>query len=80
MLMRANLSLCSDWKEQQNELWHKITNLFLLVGKRTMVMEVPGKEGEEDRNGGGWITSRTICRRDNCQRRKHKTMFNGGVS
>ena len=23
-------------------------------------MEVPGKEGEEDRNGGGWITSRTI--------------------
>ena len=37
-----------------------------------MMMEVPGtpgtggkKEGEEDQNGGGWITSRTSCRRDN---------------
>ena len=27
------------------------------VGKRVMVMEVAGKEGEEDRSGGGWITS-----------------------
>ena len=35
------------------------------VGKRVMVMEVPGKEGEEDESGGGWITSRTTCRREN---------------
>ncbi len=33
------------------------------VGKRVIVMEVPGKEGEEDRSGGGWITSGTTCRR-----------------
>ena len=25
-------------------------------------MEVPGKEGEEDRSGGRWITSGTTCR------------------
>ena len=25
------------------------------VCKRVMVMEVPGKEGEEDQSGGGWI-------------------------
>ena len=51
------------------------------VGKRVMVMEVPGKEGEEDQTGGGWKTSRTIYRRENyCQGRKRKTEFNGGVS
>ena len=31
------------------------------VGKR--VMEVPGKEGEEDQSGGGWIASGTTNRR-----------------
>ena len=38
------------------------------------------KKESEDRSGGGWITSRTTCRRENCQGRKHKTEFNGGVS
>ena len=50
------------------------------VGKRVMVMEVLVKEGEQDQSGGGWITSRTTCRRKNCQGRKLKTKFNGGVS
>ena len=45
-----------------------------------MVMEVPGKEGEEDPSGVGWLTSGTTCRRENCQGRKLKTEFNGGVS
>ena len=39
-----------------------------------------GKEGEEDHSGGGWITSRTTCRRENCQGRRLKTEVNGGVS
>ena len=43
------------------------------VGKRVMAMEVPGKEGGEDRSGGGWITSGTTSRRDNYQGRKRKT-------
>ena len=45
-----------------------------------MLIDVPGKEGEEHQRGGGWITSRTTCRRENCQGRKLKTEFNGGVS
>ena len=48
------------------------------VGKR--VMRVPGEKEEEDRSGGGWITSRTTRRRDTCQGRKRKTGLNGGVS
>ena len=39
-----------------------------------------GKEGEEDRSGGGWIISGTNCRRENCQGRKRKTGLNGGDS
>ena len=35
--------------------------------------EMPGKEGDEDISRGGWITSRTTCRRENCQGRKRKT-------
>ena len=50
------------------------------VGKRVMGMEVRGNEGEEDQSGGGWIASGITCRRDNCQRRKPKNGFNGGVS
>ena len=50
------------------------------VGKRVMGMEVPGKEGGEDRTGGGWITSSTNCRRENCQGRKRKIGLNGGIS
>ena len=38
-----------------------------------LVMEVPWKEGEEDRSGGGWITSVTTCRTDNYRGRKRKT-------
>ena len=48
------------------------------VGKRVMAME--GKEGEEVQSGGGWITSGTTCRRENCQGRTRKTGINGGVS
>ena len=50
------------------------------VGKKVMAMEVPGKVGEEDQSGGGWIASGTTCRRDNCQGRTRKTGLNGGVS
>ena len=50
------------------------------VGKRVMAMEVPGKEGEEDQSGGGWIPSGTTCQRKNYQGRTHKTVLNGGVS
>ena len=50
------------------------------VGKRVMGMEVWGKEGEEHQSGGGLITSGKTCRRENCQGRKLKTEFNGGVS
>ena len=49
------------------------------MGKRVMAMEVPEKKGEEDRSGGSWITSGRSCRRENCQGRKRKTEFNGGV-
>ena len=45
------------------------------VGKRMVVMEVPGKRRRGRPKGGGWITSRTICRREKCQ--KHKTGLNG---
>ena len=44
-----------------------------------MVMEVPGKR-EEARSGGGWITSRTTSRRENCQGRKRKTGISEGGS
>ena len=50
------------------------------VGKRVMAMEVPGKEGEEDQSGGGWIASGTTCRRENYQGRTRKTGLCGGVS
>ena len=50
------------------------------VGKRVMGMEVPGKEGEEDQSGGGWIASGTTCRRGGCQRRTRKNGLDGGVS
>ena len=50
------------------------------VGKRVMGMEVPGKEGEEDQSGSGWIASGTTCRRENCQGRTRKTGLGVGVS
>ena len=34
------------------------------------------KEGEAYQIGGGWITSRTACLRENCQGRKLNTEFN----
>ena len=46
--------------------------------KRVTVMEEPG-ERRRDRSGGGWITSGTTCRWENCQGRKRKTEFNGGA-
>ena len=33
------------------------------MGKSVMVIEVPGREGEEVRSESGWITSGTTCRR-----------------
>ena len=50
------------------------------VGKRVMGMEVPGKKGEEDQSGGGWIASGTTCRREICQGRARKTGIDAGVS
>ena len=49
------------------------------VGKKVMVMEVPGERRGRPKRGG-WITSRTTCQRENCQGRTHKTELNGGVS
>ena len=47
------------------------------MGKRVMVMEVPGnrRRGRPKR-----ITSGTTCRRENCQGRKNMTGLKGGVS
>ena len=47
------------------------------VGK-SVVMEVKKKEGL-DRSRGGWIASRTTCRKDNCRGRKRKIWLNRGV-
>ena len=41
-----------------------------MSGKRVMVMQVPGKEGEEDRSADG--STRMTCRKDTCQGRKRK--------
>ena len=43
MHVRANLSSFKDWKDEQSKLRQTIINIFFLVGKRVMVMEVPGK-------------------------------------
>ena len=70
-------------KVQESRLkWyeHALRRKDEYVGKRVMVMEVPGEGGEEHQSGGGWITSGTTCQRDKCQERKRKTEFNGGVS
>ena len=70
-------------KVQESRLkWygHVLRSQEEYVGKRVKVMEVPGKRREEDQSGSGRITSRTNCRRENCQGRKRKTEFNGGVS
>ena len=47
----------------------KVEEISKKVGKRVMVMEVevPAKEGEEDRSEGGRIASGTTCRREDCQ-------------
>ena len=53
------------------------------VGKRVMVINGGAgetKERKTDAEVGGWITPGTICRRENCQRRKRKTELIGGVS
>ena len=62
-------------KKVQESKWygHALRREDEYVGKRVMTMEVPGKEGGEDQSGGGWITSGTTCRRENCQVRKRKT-------
>ena len=70
-------------KVQESRLkWygHVLRRAYEYVGKRVMAMKVPGKEGEEDQRRGGWITPRTTCRSENCQGRKRKNPFNGGVS
>ena len=50
------------------------------VDKRVMVVGVPGKRRRGRPRRCGWIASGTTCRRENCQERKRKTDFNGGVS
>ena len=45
------------------------------VGKRATVMErCREKEGEEDRSGGVWITSRTACRRERGGRTRSRSI------
>ena len=44
--------------------------VWACIEKRTIIcgqVRCRGKEGEEDRSGGGWITSGTTCRRESCQ-------------
>ena len=50
------------------------------VGKRVMVIECRGREGEEVRSASGWITSGTACRRENCTGMKHNAGLSGSVS
>ena len=50
------------------------------VGKRVMAMEVPGKRRTGRPKRRWLVTSRTTCRRENCQGRTCKTGLNGGVS
>ena len=53
------------------------------VGNRVIVMDVPGKRSRgrsKLRWLPGWITSRTTCWRENCEKRMRKPEFNGGVS
>ena len=57
------------WEEKNNN-----------VGKRVMVMEVPGKRTRGSRSVGGWITSRTTCRRELSEEEARKAEFNGYVS
>ena len=45
------------------------------IRRQESAMEVPGKEGEEDQSGGGWIASGTTC-----PGRTLKTELDGGVS
>ena len=48
------------------------------MGKRVMVMEVPGKRRKTEAEVVGyWITSRKTCRRANCQGTARKTELNG---
>ena len=58
-------------KVQESRLkWygHVLRRVDVDVGKR-VGWRCRGKEGEEDQRGGGWITPRTTCRRENCQAR-----------
>ena len=51
------------------------------MGKRVMVMGVPGKRRRGRPNQRWfWTTSGTTCRGENGQGRKRKTEFNGGIS
>ena len=67
-------------QESRLKLYHASRREEEYVGMAPPPRRCQGKEGEEDQSGSGWITSRTICRRGNCQGRKRKTEFNGGVS
>ena len=50
------------------------------VDKRVLVMEVQGKR-RRGRPKWMWLDNIiTICARENCKRRKRKTVLNGGAS
>ena len=56
-------------QESRLKLYHASRREEEYVGMAPQPQRCQGKEGEEDQSGGGWITSRTICRRGYCQRR-----------
>ena len=50
------------------------------VGKRVIMMEVPGGDAEEVPSGSGWVTSGTTCRKEDCKGMKHNARLTGSVS
>ena len=50
------------------------------MGKRVVVIEVSGRDGEEVLSGRGWIKSGTTCRREDCKGMKYNAGLTGSVS
>ena len=49
------------------------------VGRRAMVMKVPGKGREEDIREDGWTKKRMISKRRDCRLMMCTTVLHGGV-
>ena len=58
--------------QEVDVVWIFIEKGERCVSKGLMVMEVSGKQEDEDRSGSGWITSIMTCWRENSEGRNHK--------